>query len=400
SEFVEDALVQALLTLGVKDGKADPALTKALTDVELLRRAAAGRVVGQIDSTQHTAVRRLLDDAEPRVRFEAALGLARGGDKEAVPALIVLIAKGPMPLAWKAQEVLYRIAGDKSPPLPLTEDDGPKRAKVADAWTGWWKDASPTIELAKISLDQALQGINVICQEPSGATPARVWACRADGKPLWEIKDVMAWDARLLPNGHVLIAERSGYNRITERDTTGKILMEIAVTNTPGACQRLPNGNTFVATPSEILEVDPKGKTLWSHKDAGNEYVARAFRRSDGHIVYAAGGYKVVETDGDFQQLQAAEVTKTGDSWMSVEPLPGNRFLVAPYAAHKVMEIDAAGKVLWECRSNTPMSAMRLPNGNTLVGSDRDRAVFEYDRSGKEVWKLQLESGVRCARRY
>ncbi len=400
SEFVEDALVQALLTLGIKDGKADPALAKALTDQEPLRRAAAGRVLGQIDPAQRSGVRRLLDDAEPRVRFEAALGLARGGDKDAVPALIALLAKGPMPLAWKSQEVLYRIAGDKAPSLPLTEDDGPKRAKVAEAWTSWWKDAAPALELAKISLDQTLQGINLICQEPSGTTPARVWACRADGKPLWEIKDVMAWDARLLPNGHLLIAERSGSNRITERDTTGKILMEIELTNTPSACQRLPNGNTFVATPSEILEVDPKGKTLWSHQGAGGEYVARAFRRSDGHIVYAVGGYKIVETDGDFQQLQATEVTKTGDSWMSVEPLPGNRFLVAPYAAHKVMEIDAAGKVLWECATKTPMSAVRLPNGNTLVGSDRDFAVYEYDRSGKEVWKLQLESGVRGVRRY
>jgi HEAT repeat protein len=400
SEFVEDELVQALLVLGMKDGKPDPALTKALTDDEPLRRAAAGRVLGQIDPAQRSAVHKLLEDVEPRVRFEAALGLVRSGEKEAVPALIALLGKGPMPLAWKAQEILYRIAGDKSPPLPLTEDDAPKRAKVAEAWNAWWKDAGSAVELAKIKLDQTLQGINLICQEPNGTTPARVWACRGDGKPLWEIKDVMAWDAQLLPNGHVLIAERNAYNRITERDTAGKILMEVPLANAPGACQRLPNGNTFIAMSNEVLEVDPKGKTLWSHSDPGGQYVARAFRRRDGHIIYAAGGYRVVETDTDFKELRASEVTKTGDSWMSVEPLPGNRFLIAPYSAHKVMEIDSDGKVLWECPTQTPMSAVRLPNGNTLVGSDRDFSVYEYDRSGKEVWKLRLDSGVRCVRRY
>src|SRR5207249_4375319 len=40
-EAVEEALVQALLTLGMKDGQADPALVKALTDEEPRRRAAA-----------------------------------------------------------------------------------------------------------------------------------------------------------------------------------------------------------------------------------------------------------------------------------------------------------------------------------------------------------------------
>ncbi len=100
-----------------------------------------------------------------------------------------------MPLGWKAQEILYRIAGDKAPMLALTDAEEAKRVKVADAWTDWWRDSAATTDLAKINLDEAMQGVNVICQEGSGTTPPRVWACRADGKPLWEIKNVMAWDA-------------------------------------------------------------------------------------------------------------------------------------------------------------------------------------------------------------
>jgi HEAT repeats/PQQ-like domain len=399
AEFVEEELSRALLTLGMRDGKADPALLKALTDEEPLRRAVAARVLGRLDPTQRPAVRRLLADAEARVRFEAAVGLARSGDKEAVPSLIGLLSKGPMPIAWKAQEILYRIAGDKAQLPALTDDDGPKRVKVADAWTGWWKTAAPTTDLARINLDEALQGVNVICQEAGGGNPARVWACRADGKPIWEIKNVMAWDARLLPNGHVLLAEY-GVNQVTERDTTGKIVMTVTLRNTLSSCQRLPNGNTFITTFSEILEVDPKGATLWTHANPAHGLIGRSHRLRNGNILYAAAGHKVIETDAAFKEVRTAAVPASGDSWMSLEPLPGNRFLIAPYGAHKVMEIDAAGKVQWECATQTPMSVVRLPNGNTLVGSDRGHAVIEYNRGGKEVWKLDLAGSVRCVRRY
>jgi HEAT repeat protein len=398
-DFEEDALFRALHALATKAGQAEPAVRQALMDEDPLRRAAAARVLGELDPAQRPVVRRLLGDADARVRFEAAVGLARGGDKDAVPALIALLADGPMSLAWKAQELLGRIAGAKAPALALTDDDGPRRQKVAAAWTAWWQEAAPTTDLARTNLEETLQGINLICQEAAGGNPARVWACRADGKPLWEIKNVAAWDAQLLRNGHVLIAEY-GVHQVTERDTTGKVLMTIALTNAASTCQRLPNGNTFITTFNEILEVDPKGKTLWSHKDPPGGLVGRSHRLRNGNILYSASGHKVIETDAAFKQLRSAEVRASGDSWMSLEPLPGNRFLIAPYGANKVFEIDPAGKVLWECAAQTPSSAVRLPNGNTLVGSDRGHAAIEYNRQGKEVWRLSLESSVRCIRRY
>jgi hypothetical protein len=399
-ESVEDAVFQALLALGTKDGKADPALVKALKDEEPLRRAAAAHVLARRDPEQRAAVRKLLEDTEPRVRFEAALGLAYVGDKESVPGLVALLGKGPMRLAWKAQEILYRIAGEKAPALALTDDDGPMRAKVAEAWSAWWKDAGANTDLTKIDLAGALRGINLICQEANGNKPARVWACRADGKPLWEIQGVTAWDAHLLPNGHVLIAERGGDKQVTERDVTGKIIMSVKLAQDPGACQRLANGNTLIATSSEITEVDPKGTKLWTFSEQNGGWIARAQRLRNGNILYASEGHKLIEMNAEFKQLRTAEVVKNGDMWMSVEQLSADRFLIAPYRSNKVMEIDSAGKVLWECATQTPMSALRLPNGNTLVGSNMGKAVIEYDRGGKEVWKLEVDGNVRCVRRY
>ncbi len=67
--------------------------------------------------------------------------------------------------------------------------------------------------------------------------------------------------------------------------------------------------------------------------------------------------------------------------------------------ANKVIEIDAAGKILWEVAAMDPTSVIRLPNGNTLVACCFGNALIEFDRAGKQVWSLKLNS-VFCARRY
>jgi outer membrane protein assembly factor BamB len=367
-----------------------------LTDKEPLRRAAAGCVLGRADPGRRAAVRRLLTDAEPRVRFETAVALARAGDKESVPGLIAMLGDGPMSLGWRAQEILYRIAGDKSPPVALADDKPAERARVADAWRTWWKENERTTNLASINLDETLQGINLICDEMYGG---RVWACRADGKPIWEIRSVSAWDAQLLPNGRVLIGEYGG-SQVTERDLTGKVLQTYRVNSTVSSCKRLPNGNTFVSTFSEMHEFDPKGTMVFSYKHPNGGLIARSHHLRNGHLVFASNGDKIVELDAERKEVRTIPVMANGDSWISVEPLLGDRYLIAAYGASKVYETDASGKIYFEATAEHPMSAVRLPNGNTLVSSNTGRRVMEYNRNGQEVWKLDCGAPVRCVRRY
>jgi hypothetical protein len=397
-EAVQAAVLRALLAAGVKDGVPDPLLVRALSDREGWRRAGAAHVLGRAVPDQRAAVRRLLADADTRVRYEAAEALLRAGDREAVPALIALVGEGPMPLGWRAQELLYLLGGDKGPSLGLSDEEPAKRAKVADAWRAWWKEAGPTSDLTRVNLGDALRGINVICDEADGG---RVWGCRADGKPLWEIKGVMAWDATLLPNGHVLIAEHVT-GQVSEREVTGKVLWTAAAGGGGNltTCKRLHNGNTFVGSFADVREIDPKGTTVYTYKHPNGGLIARAHRLRNGHLLFACGGDRVVEVDEKFAEVRTLKVPPCGDSWISVEPLPGDRFLVAAYGSHKVTELDATGKQVWECAAPTPMSAVRLANGNTLVSSNIPHQVAEYDRAGKEVWKLSLGSGVRCVRRY
>src|SRR4029077_14214016 len=87
----------------------------------------------------------------------------------------------------------------------------------------------------------------------------------ADGVVKWKIKALSGpMDAHMLRNGHVLIAEYEG-RRVTERDLKGKILWSFSISGNPIACQRLNNGNTFIATHHSLLEVSPGGVLVYNH---------------------------------------------------------------------------------------------------------------------------------------
>src|SRR5262249_41951804 len=148
---VEEEVLAALLALGLGKGKADPAFTPALKDAAPARRAAAAFVLGRVaDKPTQAAVRKLLADADPRVRLRAAQGLIAGRDRDAVPALIALLDGTPTSVTWRAEELLHRMAGEKAPPFPGGDDQAAARNKWRDDWAKWWKDNGAKVDLAKL----------------------------------------------------------------------------------------------------------------------------------------------------------------------------------------------------------------------------------------------------------
>src|SRR5262249_5385170 len=154
--------------------------------------------------------------------------------------------------------------------------------------------------------------------------------------------------ARVLPGGRVLVAEYQG-QVVTERDVHGKILWEKRVTGNPTGCQRLPNGNTFIATYRQLVEVTRSGKEVYVHTPdpaKGNIYGAQ--KLPNGRILCIASLGWLLEIDSATGKVYKA-LHPTGSSPYSVEPLPGGRFLIANYNQNKVLEVDAAGTTLWQC---------------------------------------------------
>jgi HEAT repeat protein len=392
-ELVQEAVLDALATIGLRGGKVDPELAAARKDKDPLRRLAAAHLFARAGPDERKSLRAMLTDPDARVRFEAATALVRAEDKAGVEPLIGMLTDEPRHLAEQAEDLLYRLAGDK-PPAGVDAGEADARRK---AWEAWWKENGTQVDLARLKREPALRGLTVVCEHDGAGKDGqgRIWECDKDGKPRWEISGGLGGplDVFLLPNRRVLISEYNS-RRVTERDRDGKILWEKRVNNNAVSAQRLANGNTFIATRSEIMEVTKDGRTVYSHQK-GDVY--RATKLRNGHIVYTTGT-QVVELDATGKQVTA--VNLNGLAWGSADKLPNGRYLVALYGGGKVVEVDAAGKVFWECQVASPAMAVRLRNGHTVVASSEGRMVAEYDQKGKEVWKQRVTGRVWSARRY
>jgi hypothetical protein len=180
----------------------------------------------------------------------------------------------------------------------------------------------------------------------------------------------------------VLLAETED-RQVTERTWQGRLVWKHQVADMPVSCRRLANGNTFIATHSELLEVTRQGKAVYSFRKPGAA-IFSARKLPGGHILYIHNKGKVVEIDRTGKEVRSIPAGDT-DGWASFEQLPNGRFLIAQYKHSKVLEIDAAGKVLWECTVVTPAHATRLANGHTLVASSTANKVVELDAAGKLV---------------
>ena len=208
-------------------------------------------------------------------------------------------------------------------------------------------------------------------------TQGKVFIVSAQGKVEWEYAAPNCNDLWVLANGNLLFNTGRGVKEITREN---KVVFEYrgspvsqTVKQKDGttrqvespseiyACQRLPNGNTFIGecNSGRLLEVAPDGTTvkdvrlLPAGKDGGHAYMRNARRLANGHYLVAHyGGQTVCEYDGD---------------------------------GKRVMEIPAAGG---------PHSVARLANGHTLISCGDMKGggrVFEADKDGKTVWEVKAD---------
>jgi hypothetical protein len=392
-ESVEDAVLDTLLVLGMKDGRADAAVAAAATASERARRMAAAHVLGRATvPEQRRMAHRMLTDADQTVRFRAAVSLAMVGDREAVPALAALLTDAPLPLAWRSEDLLHRLAGDKAPTANAGTWDEAGRKRCRAAWEMWWKEKGPNLVLAKVDREDALLGINLVAElDGSARSPqgGRVWECGPDGKQRWEHNLNRPIDAQPQPGGRILIAYHDG-NLVNEIDREGKVIWTYRTEGqNPVSAQRLPNGNTFIATYNSVREVRPDGTKLYEYAAQGG-MIYNAVKLRNGNMVLAQSNNAVVELDPMGKPVATVPVPNTG-GWASAEKLPNGRYLVALYSGGRVVEVDATGKEFWSVKCESAGHATRLRNGNTLVASIEGKRIVEFDPNGKEVWSQATE---------
>ena len=66
-------------------------------------------------------------------------------------------------------------------------------------------------------------------------------------------------------------------------------------------------------------------------------------------------------------------------------------------ARHRMLVLDRDGKLVRQISVTKPISAMALPGGKILVTSMQQNRAIEIDRAGKEVWQYKRDSRVTRA---
>ena len=376
---------EALAALALPEGRPEPALVEALHDrLALRRQTAALALCRAVAERPLPEVALLLKDPDPGVRLRVALTLTERKDRDAVPVLIQLLGDLPADQLWQAEELLHRLAGEKAPAVALGTTPSTRR-RCRDAWAAWWQKNGPRVDLAVLDGAPRLLGYTMVVQWGNAGTGS-VFEIGPDKRRRWQIDGLnMPLDAQVLRGNRVLIAEFMG-SLVSERDFQGKVLWQKAV-NYPINVQRLRNGNTFIGTHYQVLEVDQTGKELYAINPP--QGVMAAGKMPDGSIavISYAGMFMRLDTKG--AELKSFPVGQT-NSRGGLTVLPNGHILVPQYAQSKVVEFDANGKVVWQAEAPLPASASRLPNGNTLVAC-QNQCVIEVNRAGKEVWRYNVD---------
>jgi hypothetical protein len=399
-EGVAETIRLALTSLAVREGKPERALVAALNDKSPLRRAASAEALSRARvSDVLPAVRELLRDRDPHVRLRVALALVAAREKDAVPVLIRLLEELPLEDTGAIMGLLDRLAGDTMPAV-VPGPDQPSRRKYREAWEAWWKDHQAKIEPARLEQATRSLGYTLVVLLDQGIiedldkTNRVRWRITGIDRPL---------DAQLLPGeDRVLVAEYSA-SRVSERNLKGEIVWKKELPSGPLAAQRLLNGNTFITTENQLIEVDKDGREVFTYARPDGASFMRATKLRNGDIVCLVqlGVPRFVRLIPSGKEEGFKEVKSWGvqvrTSGGRLDVLPNGHVLIPEMDNNRVVEYDGDGNPVWEVAVDQPIAAMRLPNGHTVVTLMRQNRAVELDRAGKEVWQFKADTRVTRA---
>jgi hypothetical protein len=288
----------------------------------------------------------------------------------------------PPELAWRAEDLLFRIAGEKGPSVWLDAAQDNNGRKVQSAWDSWWKSNESKIDWKTLQIDEQPVGWTLIAENQRPDSSGRLYETSKSGEIRWQVKIQNPIDVQWLRGGRLLVAD-SRANQIVELDTRGAIGWKFTGIS-PTSVQRLANGNTVVSSYQKIVEINRDGVVVFSYTTQGHTYHAR--KLADNHYIW-------IDACGEIGEIDAAgkliAKTRVGAAlaWGSIERVRNGHYLVALGGIGKVQEVDMTGRVYWERKVNNPNRAIRLANGNTVVASHGDACVYEFDANGNERWK-------------
>ena len=218
------------------------------------------------------------------------------------------------------------------------------------------------------------------------------------------------------PVSHRVLAADKGTLAVVAAD--GTVEWQMPLKHDVHDLHVLPNGNYLTHTnATTVVEIDPKTKeVVWKYESKPKAgYTGRvevhAFQRvEDGRTMIAeSGNARIIEVDaaGKIVKEVPLNVPKPDahrDTRM-VRKLATGNYLVCHEGLGVVREYDGEGKTAWEYKLDlngrkasgghgpeghgvNVFGAVRLANGNTLVAGGNNNRVIEVDKDGKVVWSV------------
>lgn len=422
TDEVGDEIRTALIALAVVDGKADPALLKALDDKSVLRRSAAyvalieggppGERVRIKDAFPlvKEAVRKETDvDAKFRGMWSLLL---TSREKEFVPDLIAMIPTLPRGRIWQLEEFLLQVAGEGKPDTRFGKSEE-SLTKAKDAWAAWWKKKGDNFDLVKFTFTPRITGHTDIIEYDANYGRYRIVTLGPDQKVKATIGAVgvnqlsYPSDVKKLANGNYLIAEQNG-NRLTERDSTSRIIKTTSISQ-PLGIDLLPDGGMVVVSRNQVIQYDKDMKQVWQFTRQAYDIMGGK-RLPGGDVVFVTqfngqnqpNVFRLAAKDG--KEVGKALTLGRFQQYQSIDATGEDKIMVCEY--NRVVEYDLkTGKEVWKHDINNPSSCQRLPNGNTLIAymyNQQGQAgrVIEVDTTGDVVWEYESKDGMRPARAF
>jgi len=392
---VEEEVIACLAHLAVQEVEVPAALVAGLKSELPGCRAAAAVVLGRVGTKEHCdQIKPLLGDASALVRLRAAEGLLAAKDRGALPVLVALLGDGPAPLAVRAEELLRVLADRDAPTVRVGDAGADARKKAQAAWLAWHRDRGDQVDLTT-GLREGQLGLFLVIETVNARGDKRLVAYSRGGKARWTMgDDVETKDAHWLPGNRVLIAYA---NKVVERDVaTGRVVWEWQHKDSFGiiSCQRLPNGNTFVATHGTYQEVAPDKKVVYAHpvRTPNRKVINCATKLRNGTIAFIDGDDLLYEFDTSGEQLRVTKLTD--GACFGLEELPGGHLLVTNFygggeGRDRVTELNAARKQVGAWKLPGACHAIRLSNGNLLAIGEKK--LVELDRHGTVVSEQKTE---------
>ncbi|MFA6544367.1 MAG: hypothetical protein WCS99_08065 [Limisphaerales bacterium] len=234
----------------------------------------------------------------------------------------------------------------------------------------------------------------------------KVFVVSAEGKVEWEHPAPSCDELWALPNGNLLFTTGHGVKEVTREK---KVVFSYESKSEIYACQRLPNGNTFIGecNTGRLIEIAPSGaivkeiRLLPEGTNGGHVYMRNARRLPNGHYLVTLYRDRVVrEYDG--QGKVVLEIPAASGPH-SVVRLSNGHTLIACGDAVKdgacVFEVDAKGRTVWEIKSRDlpgislkfMTGLQRLPNGNTVMSNWQGHGQFG---TGPHIIEVTPEKNV------